>query len=106
MPRYKIKISERLMQRFGDVWRFQVRGDGVLFEILCPNHELDQARIDSINEQFRNSLRYVKHYGGYPDATAKESDIHAAMNKLSSTEYGIGIMIKDDPLKEFSPFKL
>lgn len=93
------------MDRFGDTWRFRVRGNGILFEQMCHNHELPE-KLAEINETFRNSLRYVKHYGGYPDDSANQEDMLAALNKLSSTDTGIGIKVKDDPLKEFSPFTL
>mgnify|MGYP001587082911 CR=1 FL=1 len=79
---------------------------GIMFEQFLPNHELTQANLERVNENFRNSLRYVKHYGGYADDTATEADMMAAMKKLSSTEYGIGIRIEDDPIKEFTPFSL
>lgn len=107
-----LKITDKKMERMGDVWVFRVRGEGgsmqkgIMFEQLCHNHELSPVKIDEINEKFRNSLRYVKHFGGYCDETAEEKDMEAAMNKLSSTAYGVGIKIKDDPLKEFQPFTL
>lgn len=105
MQRLKLEINERRMERFGDTWRFRVRGNGILFEQLVPNHKLADS-IDQVNESFRNSLRYVKHYGGYADESAAEADMKAALTKLSSTEYGLGIKIQDDPLKEFLPFTL
>lgn len=107
-----LKITDRRMERFGDTWRFRVRGEGgsmtkgILFEQMVPNHELNQEKLDEVNEGFRNSLRYVKHYGGYPDASATEADMKAALDQLSSTDYGIGIKIRQDPLTEFEPFTL
>ena len=105
MQRLLLDVTDRTMERFGDTWRFRVRGNGILFEQFCQNHELGD-RIDQINESFRNSLRYVKHYGGWPDDSATEEDFKASLDKLTSTDTGIGIRIKDDPVKEFVPFSL
>ena len=108
--RLYIKVIDKKMEREGDMWIFTVRaesgGESIKFRIECPNWELNPENIEKINESFRNSLRYVKHYAGYPDKTATEKDMKAAMNKLSSTLYGIGIKISEDPLPEFIPFSL
>lgn len=106
MPRLQLKVTGNYMERFADTWRFRVRGNGILFEQTCPHHELNPESISQINETFRNSLRYVKHYGGFSDSSASEEDMMKALDKLSSTDTGIGIRVKDDPVKEFIPFTL
>lgn len=106
MQRLTLNVTDKTMERFGDTWRFRVRGNGILFEMFCQNHELTQRKISEINEHLKNSMRYVKHYGGYPDKSADQKDMEAAMNKLSQTSTGIAVKIKSDPLPEFVPFSL
>jgi hypothetical protein len=93
------------MKRLGDLWRFQVRANGHLFQIFCHNSELTPEKIAEINAQFKNSLRYLKHYAGFFDETASEKDIKKAMTKLSGTTNGIAIRIEDDLVTEFTPFQ-
>ena len=111
MQRLQLKVEEKKMERFGDTWRFQLRGNGLLFEQMCHNMELNQKKIDEINENFRNSLRFVKHVGGWPTRDAeKQPDfilkMQQMMDKLTSTDTGLGIRVRDDPVKEFIPFAL
>jgi len=110
MKKRYLKVTEKDMMRFGDVWRFRIGAEigtgNIKFEILCQNHELDEKKIQEINNEFKNSLRYCKHYGGYYDESATKEEVTTAMNKLSSTNMGIGIKIADDPLPEFVPFSL
>jgi hypothetical protein len=100
-----LTITEKRMEQFGDNFRFRVRGNGMLFEQIVHKKNIAE-KMDQINENFRNSLRYLKHYGGYPDETATEKDMVAALEKLTTTSIGLGIKIRQDPLKEFTPFAL
>jgi hypothetical protein len=111
MQRLVLKITDQTHKRVGDTHTFRVRGNGILFEQLCPNHELDAQKLLEINENFKSSLRFVKHTGGWPSRKAEQDPefpqrMRQAMNLLSSTDTGFGIKIKDDPLKEYVPFKL
>lgn len=101
----RLLVSEKKRERFGDMWRFRVRANGHLFEILCHNHELDETKIQEINDQFKQSLRYLKHHNGFFDNTAAEKDVKAAMNKWSHTNTGLAIKVEDDPVSEFTPFQ-
>ncbi len=105
LQRLRLIVQQRDRKRYGDVWKHTVRANGHLFEILCHNSEYTPKKIQEINEQFKNSLRYLKHHGGYFDKTADEKDVKAAMNKWSSTITGLAIKIQDDPLTEFTPFQ-
>lgn len=104
MQRLKLKITEKEKERFGDTWRFRVRGNGILFEILVPNHELDQAKLEEVNEKFANSLRVIKHTAGYFNDQATDKDGAKILNMLTTTNTGVGIRVKDDPLPEFIRF--
>lgn len=112
VQRLRLEITNKSHTRKGDVHHFRVSarpftGKPVTFEQTILNHELNQQNLDTLNEQFRNSLRYMKHAGGYFDQTANEKDAAKILESLSSTDYGIGIRVKDDMLKkEFIPFAL
>ncbi len=106
MQRLVLKVTDRLHERFADTHRFQVRGNGILFEILVHNSELNEQKINEVNAHFANSLRVVKHTGGYFDETVSEKDAKGILEKLTSTDTGIGIKVKDDSLKEFIRFSL
>ncbi len=110
MQRLSIKVINQQHERFGDVHRFKVRaesgGQSIAFEILCPNHELSEEKLKEINECFANSLRVVKHTGGYFSLEATKEDAQSILNKLSSTNTGIGVRVSDDPLPEFARFVL
>lgn len=86
--------------------RFQIRGNGILFEQLAHREKFSKKHLDEINENFRNSLRLVKHTGGWVRDDSTKEEVEQIMNKLSSTNTGVGIRIKDDPLPEFVPFIL
>jgi hypothetical protein len=105
-----VKVIEHRMKRIKDTWCFTVRaesgGESLKFEMSCPNHQLSQENLDKINESFRNSIRFMKHYAGFPNREVSKEDMDAAMNKLTSTNYGIGIRISEDPLPEYTPFFL
>ena len=105
MQRRVLSVTEQKREQFGQTVRFSLRGNGIPFEELCHIDELSPKRLEQINHCFRNSLRYVKHYAGYPDKSARQKDMEAAMNALTQTDTGIGIKIKDDPLREFTPFQ-
>jgi hypothetical protein len=106
MQRRVLTITDRSREQFGDTYRFRVRGNGILFEQFLHRKEMNQEKVDAMNENFRNSLRYVKHYAGYPDSLASEKDMRQALEGLTQTSTGIGIKIRQDPLKEFAPFTL
>ena len=110
MRRLHIKVIDKQHERFGDVWRFRVQaesgGEQIKFEILCPNHELDQKKLDEINEMFANSLRICKHAGGFFDENTKEEDAKGMLDKWSTTLTGIAIKVGDDKMPEFERFTL
>lgn len=60
--------------------------------------------MDEINEQFANSLRIVKHHGGYFEAGTTDKEAQKFLNDLSQTSTGIGIKVRNDPLPEFERF--
>jgi len=105
MQRRILNTTDRSMERFGDNWRFRVRFNGILFEQFCPNHQLADS-IETINESFANSGRVVKHIGGYFPDDATDQEKKGALEMLSQTDTGIGIKIRQDPLKEFPRFTL
>ncbi len=93
------------------MWYFKVSarpfsGGPVTWEIQVPNHELNEEKLNEINECFRNNLRWLKHNGGWP-APGKEDheQMKKDMDKWSSTMFGTAIKVGDDMLKmEFIPF--
>lgn len=78
--------------------------NGVKFEIVADRIKMfeDPKYVSEINENFRNSLRYLKHFGKYPkDELPKMS---ALTSVWSTTDTGLAIRPSDDPLPEFVPF--
>ena len=106
MPKGVLTVTGKEMKRMGDTWVFTVKGNSIPFRVLVHNSQLTPEKVEEINAQFANSLRYVKHYGGIYDSTASQKDVDTAMNKLTQTNYGIGIKVKNDPLPEFIRFAL
>lgn len=110
----RIKVIGKYMERFGDTWRFRVEieyGNAIevkpatmLFEQFCHNGQLNKEKLKEINENLSNSLRIVKHFGGFFRKDTKQKEAQKMLNILSSTDTGIGIRVKNDPLKEFIPF--
>jgi hypothetical protein len=106
MQRLVLNVTERLHTRVKDTHLFTLRGNGIKFQIECHNYELDQKKLKENNDSFKGSLQYIKHYAGYPDNTVSLEEMKKALEKLSSTNTGIGVRIMDDPLPEFQPFSL
>lgn len=111
MPqRLKLTVTDKKLERKGDTWHFTVAakpftGNPIKFHIECPNHELNDERIKQINAQFKTSLQYIKHVGGWPDREHENpEDMKAELNKWSSTNLGYAVKVQDDPLPEFVPF--
>lgn len=104
--RTPIKLTDRTRERFGDTIRFRVRCNGILFEQVCHNHLLTEEKLQEINENFKNSIRIIKHHGGYFRDGTPEKDAKSLLESLSQTDHGIAIKVKNDPLKEFEPFIL
>lgn len=106
MKRLQLEITDQKLERFGETMRFRIRGNGILFEQLAHREKFNDKQLAEINDNFRNSLRIVKHTGGWLRDDSEKSEVEQIMNKLSSTNTGVGIRIKDDPLPEFVPFEL
>ncbi len=112
MPRLKVEIYEQKKEKFAGTWRFRVgvawtrdgHHENVRFEQFINQGEYTRKALKEVNDNFANSIRICKHHGGYlRDGTTKE-ELAQLLNKLSSTDTGIGIRISDDPLKEFERF--
>lgn len=114
MPRRYIRIIEHSHKRKGDLHIFRVgieispkgKPERHTFEVPCPNHELNALSIERINDQLANSVRYCKHAGGYFDKNVNDKDAATMLDKLSSTNTGLGVRVKEDPLPEFIRFAL
>jgi len=104
MQRRVLKVTDYYKFQKDGVTYYTLRGNGIRFadKIEGP---ITPATLGALNERFRNSLRYVKHYAGYPERTAQESDMAKMLDGLSQTDTGFGIRIKNDPVKEFTPFQ-
>jgi len=86
----------------------QSRSNGKKFSISFEQKIEEKMRtpenMKKLNDSFKSSLQIVKHYGAYtPDGT-NEKEMTKMLDKLSSTNMGIGIKIKHDPLPEFKRF--
>lgn len=107
MQRLVLKITDQNVQKEGDLIIYSVRGNGIKFEQKIKEGDRSPENMKAMNENFRNCLRYVKHFGGYVDEAHED---HKAMmydikNKWSSTNAGVGIKPIDDLLTgEFKPF--
>jgi hypothetical protein len=104
MQRLKLEITDQKIEREKGYVIYSLRANGIKFEQRLKEEERTPENIKKLNSSFRNSILIVKHHAGYvPDGT-DEKDMYGLLNNLSSTNIGIGIRVKDDPLPEFKPF--
>lgn len=107
MLRLKLEVTDLRRWTKGDTTYYSLRGNGILFAQKIEGR-IDQELLDTLNEHFRNSLRYVKHCGGYPANGKDDPKTMKAQltGTWSSTDTGLAIRPSDDPVKEFTPFTL
>lgn len=81
---------------------FRLYANGIQLQVTCTIQEwvddFDNT-LKKVNENFRNSIRYIKYYGKLP----KKPDLKK-MNAWTKGETGISMKVKNDPLPEFQPF--
>lgn len=88
---------------------FRLRANGIQLQVTCTLKEWNedfQNTIDKVNENFRNSIRYIKVYnmqkGGkkkFPKKLTKKD-----LDKWTSTDTGIAVKAHKLPVPEFQPF--
>jgi len=107
-----LKIEGQKREIFGKQTRFQIRGNGILFEQLVNTEDLNPKKMEEINQKFRNCLLFLKHVGGYPSEEYLRREPMAntlmmqKLNAWSSSDTGMALKPIDDPLKNFYPFKI
>lgn len=118
MPKRYLKIIERKAELFGETWKFFIKAeysfyygskwiyDSMDFERVIHKSEINDNKLKEINNDFANSLRVLKHEGGYFSNDVTEDQANKIMNKWSSSNTGIALKVKSDKLPEFERFKL
>lgn len=81
---------------------FALKANGIPLECSCTLQEFNEEFDDTmkkVNENFRNSLRYIKYYKTLP----KNPD-PKKLNVWVSSDTGLAVRLKNDQIKEFTPF--
>lgn len=83
---------------------FELRANGIPLSVSCTLQEFYEDKentMKKVNENFRNSIRYIKLYKDLPKKPDKKK-----LNVWTSTDTGISVRGNKMPLPEFEPFDL
>lgn len=105
MQRLQLEVQQNVRQEKGE-YIYTVTGNGIKFEQRLKENERTPENMAKMNEIFRNNLRYVAHFGGWPDREHEDPKamMHELQSKWSTTDTGIAIRPARDPVKQFTPF--
>lgn len=81
---------------------FSLKANGIEISCSCTMEEFKtkhEETMKKVNENFRNSIRYIKYEGTLP----KKPD-PKVLNKWVSSDTGIAMKMKNIPVPEFVPF--
>lgn len=82
---------------------FSLMANGIKLQASCTLTEFfedHQATMDKVNENFRNSIRYIRLYGKLPKKPDKKK-----LNVWTQTETGVAVRGNKLPVPEFIPFR-
>lgn len=82
---------------------FSLKANGIQLQVSCTLQEFKEEHektMEKVNENFRNSIRYIKLFGKLP----KKPD-PKKLNVWTQTDTGIAVRGNKMPVKEFVPFK-
>lgn len=107
MRRLILEITEQRVECKHGECTYSLRGNGIKFAQKIKETERTPENMKLLNESFANSLRIIKHFGGYVRDGTSEIEMKKMLNSLSSTNTGIAIKVKNDDLKnEFQRFSI
>lgn len=81
---------------------FTLRCNGIELSVSCTLQEFfedHKKTMDKVNENFRNSIRYIKLHGDLPAKPDKKK-----LNVWTQTDTGIAVRGNKMPVNEFVPF--
>lgn len=84
---------------------FSIEANGIPLKVSCTLKEFHEERektVDKVNENFRNTLRYMKLYGDLPRGRISPKKLEV----WTQTEMGIAVRGSKLPVPEFTPFPL
>lgn len=97
-----VTITDMKVTTENDTKVFSLKANGIPLEVSCTLKEFKenlQETLDKVNENFRNSLRYIKYYKNLPkNPDAKQLNVWVA------SDTGLAVRLKNAPVKEFIPF--
>lgn len=100
---HKVDINRMTWRKGPNHMIFSIYCNDIPLEASCTLQEFNEDHdktMEKVNNNFRNSIRYIKHEGSIP----KKPD-PKVLNKWTSTNTGVAIKVKNDPVPEFTPFK-
>ena len=81
---------------------FKLKCNGIELSVSCTLEEFfedHEKTMEKVNENFRNSIRYIKLYGDIPAKPDKKK-----LNVWTKTDTGISVRGSKMPVPEFVPF--
>lgn len=100
---HKLDISGMTYSKGPSHMLFTLRANGIKLQVSCTLkdfYEDNKKTMEKVNENFRNSLRYIKLYKKLP----KKPD-PKKLNVWTSTDTGVAVRGNKMPIKEFEPFR-
>lgn len=111
-----LKIIQRTKEDAKDSYVFTIKAeycrsdngklDTMTFSQTLKKRDMSAETIEELNNNFANSLRILRHLGGFVRKDTTESEMKVLLNKLTTTDTGIGIRVKNDTLSMFDRFSL
>jgi len=99
---HKVEVTRQTYRKGPSHMIFSAHVNGIPLEVSCTLTEFNEQHEETmkkVNENFRNSIRYIKSEGNLPKNPDKK-----VLNKWTSTNTGVAIKVKSVPVPEFTPF--
>lgn len=99
-----VKIDSMTLKKGPTHMLFELRANGIPLGVSCTHQEFyedKKATLDKVNDNFRNSIRYIKLYGDLPKEPDKKK-----LAVWTQTDTGVSVRGNKLPVPEFQPFIL
>lgn len=104
LPMLPVEICNMTLKKNATHMLFELRANGIPLAASCTLqefHENHDKTMEKVNENFRNSIRYIKLYKDLPKNPDKKK-----LSVWTSTNTGVSVRGNKLPLPEFKPFDL
>jgi hypothetical protein len=100
----KVEITNMTLKKNSEHMLFELRANGIPLSVSCTLKEFYEDKkktLDKVNENFRNSIRYIKLYKKLPKNPDKKK-----LAVWTQTDTGVSVRGNKMPVPEFQPFEL